>query len=228
MNYEQFPKSKTLRQGTVLASIVHAVMAPRYFELFHEYSWDGTNHGVQNSMGGYGTIAFLGSLKGDLVAVFFDAHSSRNPFPLNVHYEVGPFFTNMPPHLFSLAYEQALQYRLEEYNGKIQPVITSAFWCVEERLAAAEPWSEVFENGAHLLEDYFMPAESALAEYREGYEMTKDEFKLSQSLFARKIANPSKIITITPSEKAILLEQAEPGGIENSRIAFKPMGIFLP
>jgi hypothetical protein len=122
------------------------------------------------------------------VGVFFDEHSSRNPFRPGSDYIPERLFTGMPDNLRSLADDEALQYVLQEYQGAIAPVFTAVFWDDGERLAAAELWQRVL---AHLVRLQLMDAEDALAEWQKAYEMSSSQVTLARCLFDRKMAAPN-------------------------------------
>lgn len=225
---KQFPEAERLYQGAILASIVHAVMVASAPDMAHEMSWDESNYNLQDSAGGRATISF--SDKG-LVGVFFDHESPRNPLGHEVEYDLQSFFKGMPDELYSLAFDDALQYVLDEYEGETLPVITSAFWGrAGERLAAAEPWPAVYEHGAHLARIQLMGAgDDALAAWREEWEMTPEQVALVKSIFERKMSAPDKTLRLTEQERDLIEEQAGGGeGMDESRESFSEIGIILP
>jgi hypothetical protein len=223
------PKKTRLWLGAILGSIAHAISVSKYPEISNEQSWDGTNYSVQDSMGSRGTIAFAGETGEDIVGVFFDANSSRNPFRSEVvDYSVDRFLMGMPTHLHKLAYEEALQYVLQDYRGVVMPVITAAFWSKGDRLEASEPWQQVFENGAHLIRIQLMELSQALSEWQEAYDLSSSQVALAQSLFDRKIATPDRPITLDSRERDILLAEATSDeGIDESRASFAEIGIHF-
>ena len=221
-----FPERKQIWPGAVLGSIVHAIIVSRYPNISNEQSWDGANYNVQDSMGSRGTIAFSGD---NLVGVFFDERSPRNPFHSKKPYELNWFLKDIPASLHNLAYDEALQYVLQEYRGKIVPVITSAFWDDGENLTAVEPWEEVFANGAHLMRIQLLDTGIALKEWKSLYEMSSSEVALARSLFERKIAEPSRSIKLEVSERNILSAGAKGvEGTQESRESFAEIDIILP
>ena len=225
-DYGEFPEKERLWPGAILASIVHAIMVSRYPDLAHEQSWDGPNYNVQDSMGSRGTITFSGD---HLVGVFFDEHSSRNPFRPGSDYIPERLFTGMPDNLRSLADDEALQYVLQEYQGAIVPVFTAVFWDDGERLAAAELWQRVFAHGAHLVRLQLMNAEAALAEWQKAYEMSSSQVTLARCLFDRKMAAPNIPIELKGWEPdAVVAEAKSAEGLKESRTSFAEIGIVLP
>ncbi|MBI1927312.1 hypothetical protein HYR99_24110 [Candidatus Poribacteria bacterium] len=225
-DYGEFPEKKRLWPGAILASIVHAIMVSRYPDLGHEQSWDGPNYNVQDSMGSRGTITFSGA---HLVGVFFDEHSPRNPFRPGSDYVLERLFTGMPANLRSLAYDEALQYVLQEYQGAIIPVFTAVFWDDGERLTAAEPWQRVFAHGAHLVRIQLMDTDAALAEWQKAYEMSSSQVTLARWLFDRKMAAPNVPIELESWERDMVVAEAKSAErLEESRTSFAEIGIILP
>lgn len=222
----EFPEAARLRPGAVLASIVHAIMIAQVPEMAHEMSWDGEVYNLQDSMGSRGTVAF--SEKG-LVGVFFDKDSPRNPFLPGVGNDFQAYFEGMPDELYSLAFDDALQYILDEYEGQDLPVITAAFWGAGGRLAAVEPWPEVYKNGAHMVRIQLMEADEALTEWQLEWEMPPRLVALARSIFERKMRSPNETLTLSAEDRDLIAEGAEAdGGMDASRESFSEIEIVLP
>lgn len=220
-----FPDAGRLRPGAVLGAIAHAIAVAQYPDISNEQSWDGDNYSVQDSAGSRGTVAFSGD---DFVGVFFDDDSPRNPFRPGAAYDLESFFEGMPDELRPLAHEEALQYVLQEFEGEARPVITSAFWSRGGgRLAAAEPWEQVFDNGARLVRLQLLGPDEGLAGWREQYELTDDQAALARSLFERRMASPGEPLTLTEQERD-LLGASDDEGLEECRESFAEIGISLP
>jgi hypothetical protein len=227
-NDSEFPERGRLWPGAILGAIVHAIAVTQYPEISNEQSWDGDNYNVQDSMGSRGTISFSGD---DLVGVFFDDDSPRNPFNSedDGDYDLEVFLEGMPDGLRQLARERALQYVLQDYEGAAQPIITAAFWSRGERLAAAEPWQEVFDNGAHLVRIQLMETEEAFDEWQEQYELSDEQMALARSVFERKMADPTAPLKLEGRELELLTSWAESEeGMKECRESFGEIGISLP
>lgn len=221
-----FPEAARLRPGAILASIVHAIMIAQVPEMAHEMSWDGEVYNLQDSMGSRGTVAF--SEKG-LVGVFFDKDSPRNPFLPGVENDFQAYFEGVPDELYSLAFDDALQYILDEYEGRDLPVITAAFWSAGERLAAVEPWPEVYKNGAHMVRIQLMETDEALAEWQREWEMPPHLVALAKSIYERKMKSAGETLTLPPEDLDLIAEGAEGDeGMEASRESFSEIDIVLP
>lgn len=225
---DEFPDRRLIWPGAILGSIAHAIFVCRYPDLSHEQSWDGSNYNVQDSAGSRGTISFAGE---KFVAVFFLEGSSRNPFHSESHYDLNDFLRGLPDDLQSLAQNEALQYILQEYNGSTIPIITSAFWGDGKnyRVAAAEPWAEVFDHGAALIKNQLLNPNAALANWVTDYELKQSEVALVRALFDRKMATPNQPIEFGEHERHLWTDIAlGQDGAEASRESFAEIGIVLP
>jgi hypothetical protein len=161
-------------------------------------SWDGKNYVLNNADGTYGAITFVGT---DVVGVFFDSESSRNPYVSNGRYEIDAFFQGMPSQLRSIAETQTLRYNRQAYRGETVPMITAAFWSQGEYLTAAFPWPDVFRNGAHIVRvELLEDAESALQEWQDSYQCSPDELAFARSLFDRRMSDPSTPLVLSAPE----------------------------
>lgn len=223
-NLEQFPRTSQLFQGAILGTIAHALWIAKYPDFANEQSWDGPNYSVQNSQDVRGTITFLGSR---VVGVFRDESSPRNPFSAEEEYDLSRFLVGMTPDLLDLATNEALQYVLEDYKGNIVPIITTAFWSDGEFLTSAEPWHEVVENGAKILQTQLIDTKAAITKWQSDYEISASQATLMRTLFDRKIKLPDTQITLSSGERDLLVaNNAE--GIEESRQLLGAIGIILP
>ena len=210
--------------GAVLGTIAHAMFVVHYPELATLQSWDGINYNIQNSAGALGTVTFA---ENGTVAVFFDAHSSKNPFRSGKGYELESFFEGIPESRFALAQAEALQYVLQEYEGIDRPVVTAVFWSEEEDLVAAVPWSDVMVNGAHLVQIQLLEIDTAIEEWQSEYEISPKQIELVRSLFQRKMTNPYLPIQLNRQEQDVVVNHSATGIVE-SRELFKNVGIILP
>jgi hypothetical protein len=174
----------------------------------NEQSWDGANYNVQDSQGTLGTITFAGD---SVVAAFFDAHSSRNPFSHDALYKLEDRLAEMPPDLRAIAEQQTLQYLLQDYQGSETPVITSCFWSEAANLVAGEPWEAVLNHGAHLVRVQLLPVERAVQRLQVQYEFSTAEVGLLRSLFDRKLAAGNSLVTMTTQDKELLTAKGSTG-----------------
>ena len=213
-----------LWKGAMLGTIVHAIWVSQHPELAYLQSWDGINYNVQNYEGALGTVTFA---EEGIVAVFFDAHSSKNPFSSDTNYELMSFFSGIPDDLLSLAQDQALQYVIQELEGVDRPIITTAFWSEGEDFIAPEPWDEVFSDGAHLVQTQLLDTDAAIATWQSYYGLSPVQLEIIRSIYSRKLATPNQHITLSVQEKTIISSEAAPG-LLHTRELLENVGITLP
>jgi hypothetical protein len=182
---------------------------------------------VQDSAGSRGAIAFAGPR---FVAVVFYADSDRNPFRADVSYDLDNFFFGLPTDLQRLAHDEALQYVLQELDGIVTPIITSAFWGDGRNvyIGAAEPWSDVFAHGAMLFRRQLSPPDVAIQNWIDDYGLQVPETRLVRSLYDRKMNNPERLIELNESEARVIRNITRgTEGLEASRESFREIGIVL-
>jgi hypothetical protein len=206
----------------MLGSIVHATVQPR-FDMFFE-GWVGDVYQLNDWQGTSGVVVFFTS---GAIGAFYDVHSRHQWAWLLQNQE--SFFRGMPADLRVIADKIALQYLLQEVDGRVVPLVTAVFWSAGERLSAAVPWTEFMENGGHILRTHLMEREAALAEWAEGYEMTAEEVEFAERVFDRKWTAKSSWIDLTESEARWVQEHAEkPEGMMQCRKSFAEIGVFVP
>jgi hypothetical protein len=211
-----------LRAGAVLGSIVHATVQPR-FAMFFE-GWMGDVHQLNDWEGTSGVVVHF---TGGAVGAFYDVHSVHQRAWLLENQQ--SFFRGMPVDLRAIADKLALQYMLQDVDGKVVPLVTAVFWSTGERLSAAVPWEEFMENGGHILRTHLMDRAASLAEWAMGYGMTAEEVALAERVFDRKQAAKSSWIDLTEDEARWLEEHAEkPEGMKQCRKSFSEIGVFVP
>ncbi len=226
-----YPEKQSIWSGAVLGSIAHAIFVCRHPLFSNEQSWDGTNYNVQDSVGSRGTIAFEGAQAEKVVGVFFYEKSNRNPFHKKSKYDLARLLVGLPQDLRSLANDEALQYVLQKYNNTTLPIITSAFWAdrMDERVTAAEPWSQVLEHGAVLIRNQLLPPDLALEKWASDYDLNPSEMALTKSLFRQKMAIRSESFVLDESDGDLWAKISKgQKGIESSRESFLEIGIILP
>ncbi len=222
------PLQKSLWPGSVLASIAHAIFTCRNPSLAHEQSWDGETYNIQDSAGSRASVSFVD--RGQrYVGVFFYEASDRNPFSGGGEYSLDQFFIGCPRALRDLANREALQYALQEYNGKSQPIITAALWADGEGefVQAAEPWQVANENGAMLIANQFMDPNAGLKSWQADYDLSDDEVSFIESIWLRKMAVREDLIRLSKDERAFLSRVAsDEDGAEAGWESFRELGIL--
>ena len=221
-----YPRTETLRRGVLLRAILNAVMVAKEPDLARFLSWDGKNYALNNADGTYGALTFEAD---DVVGVFFDSQSSRNPYISDGSYDVDAYFRGMPSRLRVIAESQTLRYNRQVYRGQTVSLITAAFWSAGEYLTAAFPWSDVFRNGAHIVRVELLPDSAAWKEWQDSYQASPEELDFARSLFDRRMSDPARPVVLKESEVDGIRKRArDPQAFADCLKALKPLGILPP
>lgn len=208
-------------KGCMLSSIAHAIMVAHYPEVSHEQSWDGINYSLQDSSGTKGTITFHPQY---CIAAFRNDNSER--CRRNNLRNAESYFKGSSPELIKLARDEALQYLLENVDGRLIPIITTAFWGTNEEFFSTDFIEDVYENGGFLIERQIMEIEAAVESWEEYYDMSGKQIDLLMSIFKRKIANPQQTYTLSKQE-IDMIECDDINGLVESKNSFKEIGIYF-
>ena len=213
--------NETIWQGCILSSIAHAIMMSQYPNLNFEQSWDGITYNVQDEISIRGSITFLDDY---CVGCFRNEHSNR--LNLEDFADFKNYFKNFPDYVFNTAKNEALQYVLDEIEGQVIPLITSAFWCNSDGMFSNDNENNLLNNGLKILEIQLSEYEKALSQLIEYYDMTEKQVALLQELFSYKIKSPSEEVIIS-KELLKLIEFDDLEGREQSRISFSELGFIF-
>jgi len=210
-------------QGCVLASIAHAIMVSQYPDLSFEQSWNGITYSVQDGSSIRGSISFLDDY---CVGCFRDELSNRLSKKNFTGYE--KYFADFPIYVLETANNEALQYMLDEVDGKVIPLITNSFWCSCEGMFSNDNEKDLLANGLSILAKQLSEFEEAVEKLAEYYDMNERQVLLLSSLFNKKIQNPRQKIFIS-KKQAELIGFDDLEGIRQSEISFSELGfIFAP
>ena len=209
-------KIDQLHDGCILASIAHAIMVAHYPILSNEHSWDGFNYNVQNSAGMRGTVTFYDCY---CVAAFRNEKSDRVGSKTAIDY-----FTDAPQSVIKLATNETLQYLLDDINGTVMPVITTAFWGKGNDLFTKDSFSNLLKYGGELLLKQTMDFDIAISKWVDNYEISSNQVELLKSIYARKTANPHDIIVLTKNEIE-MIGTNDQEGLKESQISFQEINI---
>lgn len=178
------PDKSMLWPGAVAATVVHAVAIARMPFLAHEQSWHEETYSVQNSEGSRGTVAF-GVDPATFVGVFYHCDSTRAREWQHDHSDTQAvrLVADAPEHVGPLV-EKALQYVLQEADGKTVPVLTAAFWTdpQDPRVCASEAWERVLEHGACLVQRQFLPVADAFDQWVQDYDLGSEQAALAKEM----------------------------------------------
>ena len=216
--------SRDLFHGCVFATIAHAIHTVEYSELGFEQSWDDKSYNVSDSEGSLGTVTF-----GDNVTVgaFFDSHSNRSPMTSERPYDLDAMLREMPTSVRELAEREALQYLLQNLDGKEVPLITTVFWSENDQLVASEPWEDVLKHGGHLVEVQLAPVDVAIARWTSNYGFEPDQVDLLRSLYERWRAARDSQVTLTAPDQAVLTKRGTVG-LDVARQLLATISIIVP
>jgi hypothetical protein len=157
-----------------------------------------------------GVIAF-GADRKQFVAAFFSIHSARSPFRRN-----GPaaeeglkLLGRLPQALQPLA-DMALPWLMSDVNGAEMPLVSSAFWSglPNERSTSCEPWEEVVDNGAFLIDNELLDEQAALAAWSKDMRLGEAEMALVAEVHRRRLATAAGEIVL--SHLVVRLNQTHP------------------
>ncbi|QHE51583.1 hypothetical protein [Pontibacillus sp. HMF3514] len=217
MNKITWEKDK-LWQGCILASIAHAINVAHYPDTANEHSWDGFNYNVQDSAGSRGTITFHPNY---VVCAFRNNESER----IKEFKDALVYFTDAPKEVKTLALNETLQYLLDDIEGSIIPVITTAFWGDGDDLYSSDKEEELKENGGFLLETQTRDIKISIDKWKKEFEMSVSQINLIMSIFNRKLKSPSENIYLTNEEINIIGTDDEEG-LNESKISFSEFGVL--
>ena len=206
-----------LWEGCILASIAHSIMVAHYPDFANEHSWDGINYSAQDTEGARGTITFHHQY---CVAAFRDDNSER----ANKVRKASEYFKGASKDILDIAESEALQYLLDSVKGKSVPVITSAFWGEGSNLYSNDEHDDMYKYGGFLLFRQVMTLNDSIVAWKEYYDMTKEQSDLLESIFTRKVSNPTATIILTKEEVDLIGTDNEEG-INESKTSFNEINI---
>jgi len=229
---KDFPLQDEMYPGAVRSFIWHSFFTAMMPSFAHEKTWAGDTYCTKDSQGARGAVTFA---KDAFFAAVFTSHSSRNPYPTDnqssVPYTFAPYLESLPASLQDLAENRTLRYLVDDYDGKVQPVITTAFWGQGKgsRFEAAEPWSSVYENGGDLFQIELMGEEEAILALMENYECTDVQIiEALRSVVQRKVESNSETLQMDPDCRELLQEIAiDDDALSLSKSLFAQIGISV-
>jgi hypothetical protein len=204
---------KKLYEACILSSLTHAVAVGMYPELNYEHSWDKINYSMNDSEGCRATITFH---KNHIITVFQDSSC------VNADVDALDFFEGAPKEIIELAKNETLQYVLENVDGIVKPVISSAFWGDWNELYSIIPFDEVVDKGAHIITVQLLPFKEAMEEWSDYYELDEDQIEFIKLLHEQKIKENKDNITLSNDDIKYLY-----GDVEECLISLREMNIIV-
>lgn len=204
-------------RGSLIASIMHAIMTNKYPELSYEQSWDGTNYSIQNSLGLRGTITFYHE---------FCVGAIRNEEYVfsNNKYDVQQYMNGFPFDVVQKANEETLQYLLINENSTIKPCVTSVFWADDKNIHFERRFIENIKKDFVLLDDILLPERNAIDKWINYYEMDYNAIQLFNDIYLLKKANFASKVILSEKQKKLI-----PGDFINSECieSLKELNVFV-
>jgi hypothetical protein len=143
-----------------------------------------------------------------------------------------PVFAGMPSELREQACTSTLPALLFYEEDRWLPyTITAAFWGMEGRMSAAEPWPDVYAHGADLLAwmGLLDDPDEALAELDTRWVMSAEQAAVIRDLYSRLRVRPGVPLTMTAGEVATLAgAYARPDWLQWLRTQMAAIGITVP
>lgn len=205
-----------LYEGCLMASLAHAVMVAKYPDLSYEHSWDGFNYSVQDGLGSRGTISFA---KDTCFGAFRVDHLIHEA--MDIELVLGDLDLGVQ----RLAYDDTLQYLLDDDGGQIKPIVTMVFWSDSAgAILSSHDYSRMLEMGGQLLEKQVMERTQSTKSWQAYYDMNDDQIDFMLKLFDRKLQNPNAPIVLTSQELHLLGDDEE--GLAESRTSFHELNIL--
>lgn len=203
----------------ILVSIINAVMTlenPDYCSL---HSWDGDNYSTNDWEGTRATITFYND---GCIAACRGENSDR----LNSFTEADCYLEGAPQHIHTLANSEAFHYLLENVEGKAVPLITSAFWIIDNTLFSIDRQSDMMKNGMHILKaQLHEDTELIISNCVEEYEMSSAQIDFAKYLFDLKMKSSERPIQIKSKDFSEIFEPLQ--DYEDGIQSFEEMGIII-
>ncbi|MBI1258287.1 MAG: hypothetical protein GC204_12510 [Chloroflexi bacterium] len=217
---KEFPSQDQFRQGAYLWTIAHAIWIARNPMFAYEVGWNGDLFLLNNSMGARGAIRF-----GEpFVGVFSDVNSPRNPYRTQDDYRWQSFFERASASILEIAFAEPLHYMLDDYKGKVTPIITAAIWSDNGQLTSDDEWKEVVRHGGRLMSPYLADFGRALKQIAENYQFSA-ELSLLTRLYKRRVTLDEDFL-LTENDQKDLFSQGDAGKNESENL-LKNIGIVF-
>ena len=204
-------------KGSLIASIMHAIITNKYPELAYEHSWDGANYSIQNSSGLRGTITFdydfcIGAIRNDNCAFYNDP------------YDIQQYLNHLPFNIAKKANEETLQYLLINNSGIVEPRITSIFWADDTNIHFDKKLINNVKKDLILIEDVLLPEKIAIDRWGKYYELDSNAMRLFNDLYPLKTRDFASKVFLNKNQRKLI-----PGDFINSECveSLRELNIFI-
>lgn len=211
MNYD------TLYKRCVMASVAHAIMVGKYNLLSAEQSWDGINYSFQNMEGVRGVISFS---EGGYICVI----QNNGADEVYTEGHVSEILCGANEKIVNLAKEEALQYMLVNYNEKMVPFISTAFWGGRHTNYSNQSEEQIIKISEETILPFLYSKNDAKKYWKNYYEMTNEQIELVEDIYIRRI-NVKGRLNLTINEINKLKEWFN--DIEECIESFQELDIYL-
>lgn len=192
-----------LWEGCILVTIAEAFDSALSGSAYWIGTWDGPDYRLDNESGDLGTICFRGD---SLVALCFGHASQRSPwrYPENAK-PLEWYLPDLPDALSHAVDQSAVPFLRSRTDGERRAPVTATFWGSGGDFFALEPWSDVFWNGAFLLETELRHPTEATRQLVDRYEFSRDVGALLTEVATRKFRNPESETVISSHEQSVII-----------------------
>ncbi|VTS04820.1 hypothetical protein [Tuwongella immobilis] len=220
-----------LWEGAVLGGIASAIMSAKD-ETFGRFRlWQDNAYICDGLDGREGTVFFESGWKatpGWVASAFFNPKCESSPFRSSV-YNLNAILDGMPTHQRDVVNDAIRDYMSDEDEGKMVPLVTSAFWSTKEgRLVANTSWEQLFCDGASLVTTEVKGfTDEAVAEWGSNYQMPSPLLDLAIKLYQKRVTDGQAKIELLTAETRLLLEHAEDKSLGSCQQYLSQMEIYI-
>ncbi|MDE6953071.1 MAG: hypothetical protein K2P09_04600 [Erysipelotrichales bacterium] len=182
MTYELTTTINHLYENCLYSSIAHAVANIKFPYFSYEQSWDSLNYSFQQGET-RGTISFDLENKMIIGAIRNDESHRIKWYP---QFKAEEFYKEASSGVQSFATQEALLYLLDDINGNIIPVITTAFYSKDEKIVSFDSDEDFKNHGGEFVFRMMCSIEELGKYWIEQYEFSKEEIELVDHLFLLK------------------------------------------
>lgn len=176
----------------LLAMISHAVMINKFPDLSYEQSWGGCNYSINNE-----SCKAIITFQKNICVGAIRNYGSHQISGENIFEQLTVDF---PENVQNLLKDEALQYLLEDVEGKAISVVSSVFWCDDKNLYFSSVDSESKRNDIDQMLPYLTKFKKSLDHWVDYFEMDKHNKSLCLSLYRKKLGNFEKDIYLNKKQ----------------------------
>lgn len=177
----------TLYKRCVMSSVIHAIMVGGEYGAFPaEQSWDRINYSFQNLAGVRGTISFAE----DRYICVIQNNAMYENYTKQYMLEL---LRGAEEKTIDLANREALQYVLDDFDGKVVPFVSAAFWGNKDINYSNLSEDQIVEISDDAILPLLYSEDDTKNFWKESYEMTDEQMELAEEIYKRRISVKGKI-----------------------------------